>query len=57
MEPNYFRDRLFDLLNDSEGLSKSHRRRFFTGELAGTGRILRRGQNHREMPAGAAYYY
>lgn len=57
MELNYFRDRLFDLLNDSEGLSKSHRRRFFTGELAGTGRILRRGQNHREMPAGAAYYY
>ena len=29
----------------------------FTGELAGTSRILRRGQNHREMPAGAAYHH
>ena len=29
----------------------------FTGKLAGTGRILRRGQNHREMPAGAAYHH
>ena len=29
MELNYFRDRLFDLLNDSEGLSKNRRHRLF----------------------------
>ena len=29
----------------------------FTGELAGIGRILRWGQNHREMPEGEACHY
>ena len=29
----------------------------FTRKMAGTDRIFRRGQNHREMPAGAAYHY
>ena len=28
-----------------------------TWELAGTGGLLCRRQNHREMPAGAIYYY
>ena len=30
---------------------------YFAGELAGAGWIFRRGQNHREMPAGATYHH
>ena len=30
---------------------------YFAGELAGAGWIFHRGQNHREMPAGATYHH
>ena len=49
----FLRDRLFDLLNDSEGMGADS----LTGELAGKGRVFRRRQNCREMPAGTAYHY
>ena len=50
-------DRKLTVYNGRGGFQKIAAADSFTGELAGTGRILRRGQNHREMPAGAAYYH
>ena len=50
-------DRKLTVYNGRRGFQKIAAADSFTGELAGTSRILRRGQNHREMPAGAACYY
>ena len=50
-------DRKLTVYNGRGGFQKIAAADSFTGELAGTGRILRRGQNHREMPTGAAYHH
>lgn len=46
-----------DSLWRARGFLKIATADYFTRELAGTGRILRKGQSCREMPARAAYHY